>query len=113
TDLLFDPGADLVEDSVVIESLGDESAAGDELDHCAQNVGRAAIDAAHVDRVDAQDDGEHPEARDDVGLVGEIVEDVADTEALWARCGALADGEGLALKNVLRGLVSLSLVGSR
>ena len=39
-DLLLDPGADLVEDAVVVERLGDQPAAGDELDQRAQDVGR-------------------------------------------------------------------------
>ena len=46
----------------------------------------------------AEHDREHPEAGDDVGLVGEVVQRVADTEALDARRGALRHrGVGAAL----------------
>ena len=80
--LLLDPAADLVEDAVVVERLRDQGAAWHELDHRAQHVGGVAIDGAHVDRVDAEDDGQHPEAGDEVRLVGEVVERVADAEPL-------------------------------
>ena len=63
------PGADLVEDAVVVERFGDVTATGDQLDGTAQDVARAAVDAGLGDRVEADDHGEHREAGNRVGLV--------------------------------------------
>ena len=57
-------------------------AAGEELHDRAQDVGRAPLHPAHVDRVHPEQDGEHPVARDVVRLVREVIERVADAETL-------------------------------
>ncbi|HUV29302.1 MAG TPA: hypothetical protein VMW34_18210, partial [Anaerolineales bacterium] len=45
---------------------------------------------AHVDRVHAQDDCEHPETRDQVCSLSEVVERIADAPALY-QYGRLLD----------------------
>ncbi len=92
-ELLLDPRAALLEDAVLLERLDDQRAAGNELDDRAQDVRAGALDLGPVDRVDADDDREHAEARDVVRLVREPVENVADPPALHAGRRPLADGE--------------------
>ncbi len=87
------------------------AAAGNELDDGAQHVGGRALDVLHVDGVDAEHDGEHAKAGNDVGFVGEPVERIADAETLHAgRVDTLADGEGAAARNCGCSLIGLALV---
>ena len=75
-DLRVDPCAGLVEHAVAVERLDDEVAAGQEVDDGAQHVGGGAGDRRLVDRVHAEHDGEHAVAGDQVGLVGQVVQNV-------------------------------------
>ena len=68
--LIRDPAADLIEDAVFVEGLGDQRSTRDELDDGAQHIGGRALDMLHVDGVDAEHDGEHAEAGNNRGFVG-------------------------------------------
>ena len=81
-DLLLDPVGGLVDHAVVVERPGDQRAARHQLDQRAQEVGRGPGGAAHVDRVEAEHQRQHPEAGDVVRLVGEVVERVLHAEPL-------------------------------
>ena len=72
----------LVDHAVVVEHLGDQRPARDQLDQRPQEVGRGPGGAAHVDRVEPEDQRQHPEAGDVVRLVGEVVERVLHAQPL-------------------------------
>ena len=113
--LLFHPGGGLVDHAVIVQRLGDEGATRHQFDQGTQEVGRAAVGGAHVDRVESEQQGQHPEAGDQISLVGEIIERVAEAEALhrWRgrrRADLRAALHGVALLDGVRQFVGQQLL---
>lgn len=105
-ELLLHPAGDAVDDAVIVERLRDQGAARHQLDDGAQKVARGAVDRTHVDRIDAEHQREHPETGQMVGMLGEVVERVADAQALhrWrAELGDLGGGAALQRRRLPRG----------
>src|SRR5262249_47627480 len=105
--LLFDPGGGLVDDAVIVERLGNECASRQQLDQAAQQVSRTAIRGTHVDGVEAQDNGQQPEAGNVVGPIGEFIQGILDAPPLhrW-RGGGRRD-----LRAALYGVTLLDRMG--
>ena len=101
--LLFYPRSSLVDYAVVIERLGDQRPTWHEFNQGAQDVGRAAVDGAHVDRVKPHQNGQHAEAWDVVGFVGKIIQCILQAEALHRGRGS----GGRYLRAALHGMALL------
>jgi len=70
-----------------------EQGSGDwnQFQYRTQDVARTAVHGCEVDGIHAEHDRQHPEPRDVIGLVGDLVERIADTRALYVWCRAFLD----------------------
>ena len=92
-DLRFNPGRSFLENAIMFEGLDDQrSSDWDELKKGAQDIDRARCDRREVDWIDAEHDGEEPEARNCIRPVGKSVEGLAKLGALNVRLSSLRNG---------------------
>ncbi len=102
---------------MIVQGLGDEGATRQQFDQRAQQIGRVAVGRTHVDRVEAEDDGQQPEAGDGVGPFGKFIEGVLNAKTLHrgrrsTRADLRAPLDGLALLDGVGQFVSQQLLAA-